>query len=154
MSDRQQLTDRWLRCLARREHSQQELVQKSKGFPVAVVDALLEDFIIKGWQSDQRYAESIVRVRYRAGKGPLYIQQELKRQGLSSECIAQALDQYSHQQWVQRCIDVHVGKHTQPAKNIKEKAKQHQFLLQRGFDHKVINHVLSSSSSTLEDEMY
>lgn len=58
-----------LQLLARREHSQKELLNKLliKGFNKDVILAVIEELAKQGWQSDLRYAESYARHRIEKG---------------------------------------------------------------------------------------
>jgi len=79
--------------LARREHSQRELVRKleQRGFAEADIDAALRRLQGEGLQDDTRFAEMLVRSRIAAGQGPLRIRAELVTHGLGDGAIEAAL---------------------------------------------------------------
>lgn len=85
------LENRAVRLLARREHSRTELQRKLKQADDGSLDTLLEELEQKGYQSDFRYAEVLVRSRISGGYGPLKIQFELKQKGVAPDLIQQAL---------------------------------------------------------------
>ena len=80
--DSTQIKESCLRLLARREHSQKELLNKLlvKGFDKDEILAVIEEFALQGWQSDSRYAESYARHRIQKGYGPISIAYELRKQ--------------------------------------------------------------------------
>lgn len=88
------LRARALRLLARREHSRAELRRKLSPHVAEGVDleALLEDFIRRGWLSEARFVEQTVRVKSRKF-GPLKIAHHLRERGLGEEDIAEGLAQ-------------------------------------------------------------
>jgi regulatory protein len=83
-----------LHLLSRREHTRQEINSKLKPKaedPVAlndVLDALKEEHL----QSDERFAESYIRMRVNRGYGPSRIRQELREKGVSADEIKLALE--------------------------------------------------------------
>ncbi len=129
-----------LQYLVRREHSQQELLQKisAKGFARLDVMSVLEELTEQGLQSNARFAESYARSRVHKGFGPLRIQAELQQRGagdcyfdMAVEDIADSwenlLEQvYSKKYGIEACLDN------------KEKFKRSRFLQQRGFPNEMV----------------
>ncbi|WP_232059209.1 regulatory protein RecX [Kineobactrum salinum] len=78
-----------MNLLARREHSLQELQQKLQrrfadaGMVAEVLHVLREENL----QSDQRYAESLLRQRLSRGYGPLRLRREMRERGLDDAAI-------------------------------------------------------------------
>ncbi len=72
--------------LARREHSQKELLNKLllKGFDKDDILAVIDELAQQGWQSDSRYAESYTRHRIQKGYGPVLIAYELRQNGIDA----------------------------------------------------------------------
>ena len=72
------------RYLSMREHSKQELTDKlvKKNFNYENFKICINDFCEKDLQSDNRYAESFVRSKYNANKGPNFIIPSLKNKGV------------------------------------------------------------------------
>lgn len=75
--------------LSRREYAALELRRKllSKGYDELDVEEAMAFLIDKGWQSDERYAESLVNTRAKQGYGPLRIGMELKQNGVDEQII-------------------------------------------------------------------
>ena len=127
--------------LARREHSEHELRQKlSRLHPseeaIVGIDLVLSKLQQAGYQSDQRFAESLLRWRFNRGKGPLYIKQELRQHQLSEEDCRFALEQYQEEDWQQLCYRVWQAKYAKEGEknaSTKEQQKQYRFLSSRGF---------------------
>ena len=64
----------------------------------------IEDYSKRNLQSDQRYTEELVRVKFNAGKGPNFIENFLKAKQVSTELIKDELSQYSQSDWVELAI--------------------------------------------------
>jgi len=127
------LGSRALSILARREHSRVELARKLA--PHATerddVEALLDALVTKGWLSEARYAEQVIRSKARRF-GPLKVAHFLREKGVDGEAIAAGLraagaDGASSIEavWKSRF-------RAQPA-NDRERARQTRFLQARGF---------------------
>ena len=124
-----------LAMLARREHSQQELQKKltKKEFPADEIESVLQEFVEKRIQSDERFCEAYMRSRLRQGFGPQRIQMELQERGVASELIATYLENYAEefQQSVREVFHKKFGE--QPSSDFSSRAKQQRFLQYRGF---------------------
>lgn len=144
--------------LARREHSQQELVTKISrrfsrrpelGVTTELIQSVLMNITEEGLQSDQRYLESFIRSRIQQGYGPLRIAQELKQKKISAEQFESLLDSRSPE-WIQRAKGVKERKFSsgkasdQKSFNNKERAKQMRFLQYRGYSLDQIHSVFKS----------
>lgn len=136
------LRERALRLLARREHSRLELEQKllRECDDRVAVNALLDELASSNWQSDERFAEQLVRSR--AGRmGSRRIQQELKQKGvppglISDELAAVASGDFNAARALWQ------KKFGREAEDEKAQARQIRFLLSRGFDYELIRRVL------------
>ena len=123
--------------LARREYTRAELNRKLlRQFSSA--PELIEEELIKlrdeGLQSDARLAEGLIRSRVSRGQGPVKIQAELRRQGLSDNEIKLAFETGEFD-WFTLIIEVSRKRYGEaPPSNAKERAKRGRFLQQRGFN--------------------
>jgi regulatory protein len=129
----EQLRQKAMRLLARREHSQKQLQQKlslrgaQDQASIEAIEGLSED----GYQSDARFGGSLIRQRLAQGFGPLRIVAELQQAGLGRSLIAELMDAEGPD-WVAVCRDAHQrrsggGRHSEDA------AKHWRYLAQRGF---------------------
>ncbi len=129
--------------LARREHSQAELINKLKRrFQESIViEEVAEQLQAENLQSDQRYAETLVRYYGDSGKGPNYIRRELVRQGVCEVIISEYLqDQDEH--WLERIEQVSKKKYHLPPVDFQERAKRFRFFQSRGYTSEQIQYVL------------
>jgi len=133
-----------LRLLARREHSQKELLNKLalRGFgrddAVPVIDELAE----QGWQDDLRYAESYARFRILKGYGPIRVNYELQQNGIAAFDLDGIVQQEAGS-WMELLEQVYNKKYTHdPVLDRNEWAKRSRFLLHRGFSGKMISALL------------
>lgn len=127
-----------LRMLVRREHSQFEIQQKlqQKDFEHADIQKAIALLIEQGYQSDTRFAEAFIRMRYNQGKGPIKISLELKQRGVEQFDL-------SVYEWRDRAKQVLEKKFGSEApKDYKEKAKRQRFLQSRGFDFEQIRYAV------------
>lgn len=130
-----------LRLLARREHSQKELLNKLliKGFNKDVILAVIEELAKQGWQSDLRYAESYARHRIEKGYGPISVIYELRQNGVV-ETNLDDIVQKTAGSWMELLEQVYIKKYnhnTLLERN--EWAKRSRFLLHRGFSGAMVN---------------
>jgi len=129
--------------LARREHSQRELMQKltAKGYEKEDILELLNEFKEKNWQSDLRFAESYSRSRLNNGFGPTRITLELQERGVDV-----AFDSLLDEQpdWDELLKSLHIKKYGNKAPNdLKERAKRTRFFLHKGYTHDMIRQLFS-----------
>ena len=119
-----------LKMLIRREHSQLELSKKLqlKGFDDFDIKHSINLLIEQNYQSDARFSEAFILMRYNQGKGPVIISSELKKRGIESFDL-------SIFDWFNLAKEVREKKF---GKNLpsdyKTQAKQKRFLKSRGFD--------------------
>ena len=148
-----ELRQRALRLLARRDHSRAELRKKlaphaESEEQLMQLDALLEDLAGRRLLSDVRYAENRASSRG-ARYGNARLLQELKLQGVSKEVAAEAIagigDEFAraHAIWARK-----FGKLPSDAT---ERAKQTRHLLSRGFSGEVIRRVLRGEADIPAD---
>ena len=89
---------RALALLVRREHSRKELTRKllARGITREDARSAVERMAEAGWQSNERFAENLVRSRIAQGHGPLRIRAELATHGLDREAIRTAMEGEDH----------------------------------------------------------
>lgn len=134
--------------LSRREHSLHELTQKliRKGYSESEVVKVVQQLNNENLQSDERFAESYIQNRIRAGYGPLRIKKELQQRGISDDIVSDYLTN-DEGFWESELMRVWQKKF-QGAKpqSQKEFAKQARFLMQRGYFAQAINQLLKSTT--------
>lgn len=139
------LRNKALRLLTTREHSREELMRKlaqakarrarnEAAAPAPVkdeVERVIDELTAQGWQSDDRYAEAIVR-RLTGQASRRFIEDKLAQTGikkdvaqLALEALAQDENEVAKALWERRFGNV-------PSDD-KERQKQIRFLLSRGF---------------------
>ena len=121
--------------LARREHSEQELVRKltTRGFDAGMVEAAVADLKADGLQSDTRFAEAFVNSRFQRGSGPQKIHAELRERGIDADLISLCVEAYDDQ-WRQRVREVREKKFGADLPgDFRGRSRQMRFLQQRGF---------------------
>lgn len=136
-----------LGLLARRDHSQKELEHKLRArFSVSPfeLDILFEALISSGYLSDERYAEAYTRSRMRKGFGPERIRLELREKGVD-EVIIDAVLSSVEVDWSEVAQSVWQKKYHQLPGDLKEKAKQSNFLKYRGFTPEHFGSVLNAN---------
>ena len=124
-----------LKMLMRREHSRLELFQKlqTKGFDVDVVNNSISKLVEQNYQSDDRFSEEFIQMRFNQGKGPVKIASELKMRGINTFDLS-VFD------WFQLAKEIRQRKFGDLSSlDFKETAKQKRFLQSRGFTLDQIN---------------
>jgi regulatory protein len=133
--------DTCLRLLARREHSQQELLNKLalKGFDRSASQEVIDELAEQGWQSDQRFTESYSRHRIKQGYGPIKIANELKSRGIGAFDLDSVVLEVS-EGWNEVLEQVYKKKYPDEKTSLlnKEWLKRCRFLQQRGFSGEMI----------------
>ena len=124
-----------MKMLMRREHSKLELFQKLqvKGFDIDIINAAISKLVKQNYQSDERFAEDFILMRFNQGKGPVKIVSELKMKGINTFDLS-AFD------WFELAKEIRqkkFGNHL--SLDYKETAKQKRFLQSRGFNLDQIN---------------
>ena len=124
-----------MKMLMRREHSKLELFQKLqvKGFDVDIINDSISKLVQQNYQSDKRFAEDFILMRFNQGKGPVRIVSELKMRGINTFDLS-AFD------WFELAKEIRQKKFgNQLSCDHKETAKQKRFLQSRGFNLDQIN---------------
>lgn len=118
-----------------REHSVLELEQKLalKEFDDDEIQEAIQLLQEQGFQSNVRFAEAFIQMRFNQGKGPIKIKGELRQRGISSFDL-------SIFDWFELALNEKTKKYGgENPKSLKEIAKQKRFLQSRGFDFEHIN---------------
>ena len=121
--------------LARREHSEQELLRKLKARAEDADEAevVLQQLKDEGLQSDERFTEAYVHHRVNAGIGPLKISYELRQKGID-ESFAEAFLEPLADEWDVMMRQQRVRKYGDAIpRDYAERMKQARFLQNRGF---------------------
>lgn len=117
------------RWLARRDYSQQELLARlqREGLERQDAETLVAELADGWWQSDERFAVSLVRTRARQGKGPRMVAAELAQHGISEADFHQACAE-AEIDWDEAVSEaLRRTRHT-------DAAKLRQLLSRKGFD--------------------
>ena len=123
-----------LEMLARREHSYLELTKKlAQQYQADDIEQALSKLQSQNYQSDQRFANEFIQMRFNQGKGPIKIAADLKQRGIDNFDLS-AYDFFA------LAKEVRVSKYGEVSpSNHKEKSKQQRFLQSRGFGFDEIN---------------
>jgi len=127
--------------LARREHSQKELLNKLlvKGYAKDDILAVIEELAQQGWQNDSRYAESYARHRIQKGYGPIFITYELRKNGVNTVNLEDIV-QKAAGSWMDLLELVYTKKYNHDTLlDPGEWARRSRFLMQRGFSGTMIS---------------
>jgi regulatory protein len=110
--------------------------------PLSVqIESVLDDFEARGWLSDQRFAEALVRRRSERF-GARKIQDELAQAGVDSSMTEDLLKQLKETEY-QRAHELWLRKFGALAIEQKERARQYRFLASKGFSSEVVSKVVA-----------
>ena len=104
------------------------------------IEAVLDDFEARGWLSDERFAEALVRRRSER-YGMRKIADELERAGVDSKQSSKLLGALKETEF-QRAYDLWARKYGERAQDQKERARQYRFLASKGFGSDVVAKVI------------
>lgn len=140
-----------MRLLARREHSDRELRRKlaERGVADTDADAALAALKERNWQSDARFAESLVRRRLEAGYGPRVIEAELAGHGIGRADAAALL---ADQDWDERARDAVARRARDGALDAAARRRLSAWLERRGFPAGAIRAAVRASGNPAEPE--
>jgi regulatory protein len=143
--------DRALRVLGRREHSAVELRRKleHRGVDAAIAGAVVEELASAGWQSDARYAETLVRSRIAQGYGPLRIEAELEQAAVPAERIAEAMSAAAPD-WRALAAALQQRRFGAVPKKAADWQKQYRYLAGRGFTAEQVHAALRKGPEAFE----
>lgn len=141
MKPEKTLRFRALELLSRGEYSRLQLRQKlSKHCEDAQeIEGLLNTLEQTGWQSDQRFAETLIHSKSRR-LGNRRLQQELQQKGVDAELFQDALPPKSAQ--IETALEVVSKKFKVYDQEATMRLKYMRFLAYRGFDMDVIHAAL------------
>lgn len=134
-----------LALLARREHSVRELTFKllQKDYPADEVDQAIHKLQKADYLNEERFIGCVIRARVAQGAGPLKILNELQSHDISQSRIEDH-EEWLEVNWAYLAVQVRSKRFGLEAPlDIKQKAKQMQFLQRRGFQIDHINHAFS-----------
>ena len=133
--------------LARREHSQKELMQKLllREFVIDDIKIVLDALAEQDIQSDLRFGESMIRLRIARGYGRNFIAGELKHKGLTSDIIIAVFESQQVDWFLQAELAYEKRFNNTEIIDQKDKAKRVRFLKYRGYSFEEINAVLNLS---------
>lgn len=140
--------------LSRREHSRAELARKLA--PYADVDnpdelkQVLDALERENWQSDARFAQSLIH-RRAPRKGTALVIQELRQHGLPDDQLTQIREQLRGTE-LERARTVWQHKFNRAPVDRADYAKQFRFLASRGFSSDCLRRILGEQDSDAMDE--
>ncbi|HCK76961.1 MAG TPA: RecX family transcriptional regulator [Gammaproteobacteria bacterium] len=146
---RVQVRDKALSLLVRREHSRGELQEKliQRGFKRSLVDQVLDELCARNELSDVRYAQALISHRAKAGYGPAYIRQELRKRNVAPEIIDSLLVEVEVS-WIEIASAKHSSRFPDPViQDYRDWARRASYLQRRGFDTDTICQVLGEWQS-------
>ncbi len=137
-----ELRQRAIRLLARREHTRAELARKLALLGTEEdIEAVLADLAQSGLLSDARAASAYVRSNA-ARFGAARLRQTLRRKGVDDELIESQLAQAETPDELERARAVWAKKFSAAPQEPKEWARQARFLQGRGFSADIIRRLL------------
>ncbi|MBU3561169.1 RecX family transcriptional regulator [Polynucleobacter hallstattensis] len=105
------------------------------------IEAVLDDFEARGWLSDERFAEALVRRRSERF-GTRKIQDELTQAGVDSSKTVALLKTLKETEY-QRAYELWLRKFGALPTEQKERARQYRFLASKGFSSAVVSKVVA-----------
>ncbi|MCF6766360.1 recombination regulator RecX [Thiotrichales bacterium 19S3-7] len=131
--------------LAKREYAAQELKQKLINYQLTEneIDSLLVELAEKGFQSDFRFAESLVRFNLAQNRGRYRIIGELKQKGIDADLFETVISEIKPN-WHILCLK-RIEKYVQSSdalNDFKVMEKLKRYLVYHGFSFDEINYAI------------
>lgn len=147
------LKARAIAALARREHSRQQLARKLSQHAESpeALDAVLDELTQKGFLSDERFAQALVRIRG-ARYGVARLSLELREHGVSPQCAQEALQPATASE-LARAHAVWSRKFGCPPESLEERARQSRFLMTRGFAPDVLRRLAAADFEPPDNDL-
>ena len=139
-----------LALLAGRDFGRAELARRleRRGYPAAVVAAVVEGLVAERLLSETRFVEQFIRQHAGRGHGPARIRAELRERGVPEEEIEAGLDAAA-EDWVALARDARRRRFgLSPPGDYAERARQARFLQYRGFSNEQIRAALGPGEDT------
>lgn len=108
------------------------------------IEAVLDDFEARGWLSDQRFAEALVRRRSER-YGVRKIQEDLQRSGVDAKQSAKLLMDLKETEF-ERAYGLWVKKYGAKAQDQRARARQYRFLASKGFSLEVVTKIIGGQT--------
>ena len=124
---------RWAKLGGQEIDQTPELIQSK-------IEAVLDDFEERGWLSDERFAEALVRRRSER-YGMRRIQGELERAGVPTTHSSKLLQTLKETEY-QRAYELWLRKYGVKAQDQKERARQYRFLASKGFSSEIVTKII------------
>lgn len=136
------LLARAIRFLSNREHSRQELIRKLQPHAESIeeIEEVLKKLQAKDLQSDERFAENLVRRRAER-YGQLRIIQELKQNKIDAVTSQALIDELKATE-LERANELWGRKFGEVASEPKELARQARYLASKGFSSEVVSKIV------------
>jgi regulatory protein len=140
--------------LSRREHSERELSRKlvQRGLEPEEVGSAIRRLQSLSLQSDERFAENLIRSRAQSGHGPLHIRAELALHGLTSTSIDMQFDSLAIDWNACAALLAQRRCNKQSENSPSENRRIANTLLRRGFSMDHVRHALRTLSDTTDNE--
>lgn len=137
--------DAWtaaVHLLSRREHGEQELLDKLivKGHDPVAAEAALYKCKDLHLQSDARYVENVCLARIRQGYGPVRIRQELLSKGIDKALVQEILESLQID-WLAQGLAVWKKKGSGKSQGLAALQKKQRFLMYRGFPAELVSQI-------------
>jgi regulatory protein len=117
-----------------------EQIEQTPQATALSIEAVLDDFEARGWLSDERFAEALVRRRSER-YGMRKIADELERAGVDSKQSSKLIADLRQTEF-QRAYELWVKKYGIKAQDQKDRARQYRFLASKGFSLDVVAKII------------
>ena len=134
-----------IRYLTRRDYSRLELYQRLvvKGIREIIINQVLDELQVQGYQSDERFTDMFIRSRINAGDGPFKIKIALRGKGICDSLALAVFDKLNID-WFERVRAIKNKRFgEEPSKDAQQVAKQIHYLKNKGFYQDHINTIIN-----------
>lgn len=137
-----------INIITRRDHAKAELSQKlsQRGFPLELIQPVIERCSDQGYLDDQRFAASFIRGKINKGHGLNRIRNEIRFKGVSEHHFNNALTELAPDWFEQAKLSYQKKFRDSEITDYKDRQKRQRYLFQRGFDSEQVRYAMSTST--------
>lgn len=151
MQKKKDATERALRSLAYRAHSEKEIIEKleKSGFDERDIAEAMQKLTDYALVDDQDFARQWALSRARRGVGPRRITQELRQKGIDSELIHSAVSEIDEDASFASAINLAAKYMRQDNPNARQRALN--ALMRRGYDYGIAKEAVNTAVLEAEE---
>lgn len=152
MSDTQRALDKALRALGMRAHSEKEIVDKLEraGFDERTIAEVMAKLTEYNFTNDEDFARQWTQTRAKRGLGPWRISQELRRKGIDTETVTEAVAEIDEEEAFEQAQTLALRQLRRGGDRARKRA--YDAMIRRGYDFDMAREALDAALRIHQEE--